>query len=367
MRPSLPVALAATLFVAGCDNTSSTVSMCTTASNTVLSTEASADVAAVVAKAQAFYATLSSSQQTTVQVALSSTNAVKWSNLPVGAATRNGIRMDALTTAQQTAAKELFAAALSAQGYSTFDAIRYADEYIRTVGGNNGYNYNYYYVAFLGTPSTSSPWILQFGGHHYAMNYAYNGTKGTANTVTPMHVASEPTSFTYSGTAYAPMETRRSTMANLFNSLTTSQLTTAKLSTSFSDVLVGPGKDGQFPTQQGLPYASLTSDQQALFLAAVNAWLNEIPDADAAVLRSAYLSTDALASTYVAYSSTTNLTTQGSYVRLDGPRLWMEIATQGGIVFSGTHYHMIWRDKTMDYGANFSTLVGTEEEETPNC
>jgi hypothetical protein len=37
-------------------------------------------------------------------------------------------------------------------------------------------------------------------------------------------------------------------------------------------------------------------------------------------------------------------------MRIDGPRAWIEIACQGGIVITGqTHYHMIYRDKTYDY------------------
>ena len=44
-------------------------------------------------------------------------------------------------------------------------------------------------------------------------------------------------------------------------------------------------------------------------------------------------------------------TTTGGYVRLQGPRLWIEIATQNGVVLSGTHYHSIERDIKSDYGA----------------
>ena len=37
-------------------------------------------------------------------------------------------------------------------------------------------------------------------------------------------------------------------------------------------------------------------------------------------------------------------------MRIDGPRVWIEIAVQSGIVIRGqTHYHMMFRDKTYDY------------------
>lgn len=63
-----------------------------------------------------------------------------------------------------------------------------------------------------------------------------------------------------------------------------------------------------------------------------------------------------LSSTRVAWSgSDTTLNTQGDYVRIDGPRCWIEFACQNGVVFtSKIHFHTVWRDKTSDYGSNFS-------------
>ena len=51
----------------------------------------------------------------------------------------------------------------------------------------------------------------------------------------------------------------------------------------------------------------------------------------------------------MSYSGTTNVGDRGDYVRLDGPRVWIEFATQGS-----DHYHTIWRDRLTDYGAEFS-------------
>ena len=63
-------------------------------------------------------------------------------------------------------------------------------------------------------------------------------------------------------------------------------------------------------------------------------------------------------STYVAWANSSgtfssagpNVDANGTYVRIDGPRVWIEIAVQNGIVVqSQTHYHMMFRDKTYDY------------------
>ena len=51
----------------------------------------------------------------------------------------------------------------------------------------------------------------------------------------------------------------------------------------------------------------------------------------------------------VSYSGSPALKDRGDYVRLDGPRVWIEYATQGS-----DHVHTIWRDRLSDYGAEFS-------------
>jgi hypothetical protein len=42
----------------------------------------------------------------------------------------------------------------------------------------------------------------------------------------------------------------------------------------------------------------------------------------------------------------------GKFFRIQGPRVWIEIVSQPGIVFhTQVHYHSIWRDASTDYRA----------------
>ena len=80
-----------------------------------------------------------------------------------------------------------------------------------------GYGSGMYSIAFVGTPSTTSPWILQVAGHHLAYNITYNTGKVSA---TPNFVGVEPpnwsagadgsvnvtSSAASTGTAHAPLE-----------------------------------------------------------------------------------------------------------------------------------------------------------------
>ena len=302
--------------------------------------------------AEAFYDTLSTSEQSTVQLDLTETNATQyWTNLPVSSSNRKGISLSDLSDTQYAAAELLINAALSSQGQTTMANLRDADEYLRDNGGGISYGEDVYNISFLGTPSTSSAWILEFTGHHYTWFYALDASNVPVS-LTPNFVGVEPVSYTSSGSAIEPMASEHDAMKAILDSFSTSQLAAAKLSTSVSDLVVGPQNDGNFPsTRSGIAVSALPSDQQELVKEAIAAYAS---DANGTGQYDAYVSGSALASTYVAWSNYSDLATRGSYMRIDGPRVWIEFSVQGGVIFSANHYHTVWRDKSYDYGGNFS-------------
>lgn len=323
-----------------------------------------ATVSDVVTAANAFIATLSTTQQATLLQEFNSTNVTKWSNLPVNATNRIGLRLDALTAAQQTAALAVVQAAtgtVTNEGFNEIQQIRAADDNLAANGGGSAYGSGVYLIAFLGTPSTTGTWMLQFGGHHLATNITYGN--GAVTGATPKFEGVEPLSFTTTNTnvlpigTYAPLSSEQSTMLAMLNGLTTEQKATAKLSQTFNDVLLGPNGNGQFPTTKvGLPVSSLPAAQQALVLEAMKPWVQDSDDATAASLLAIYQ--NQLANTYIAYSGTGQFTTSGDYARIDGPNVWIELACQGGVVYRNQiHYHTVWRDHARDYGGNFYTTV----------
>ena len=302
--------------------------------------------------AQAFYNTLSTTEQSTVQRDLTETNATQyWTNLPVSSSNRKGISLSALSDTQYAAAELLINAVLTSQGQTTMANLRTADQYLRTNGGGTGYGEDIYNISFLGTPSTSSAWILEFTGHHYTWFYAMDASN-TPVSLTPNFVGVEPVSYTSSGSTLTPMASEHDAMKAILASFSSSQLAAAKLSTSVSDLVVGPQNDGNFPsTQSGIAVSALSSDQQDLVKAAIAAYAG---DANGTGQYDAYVASSALASTYISWSNYSDLATRGSYMRIDGPRVWIEFSVQSGVIFSANHYHTVWRDKTYDYGGNFS-------------
>jgi hypothetical protein len=284
---------------------------------------------------------------------MTSDNATKyWSNLPTTFVTRHGKSLASMSTTAKAAAETLINAALSSQGQTTMAQLRLADEYLaENGGGTTGYGEDLYYVSFLGTPSTSSAWILVLTGHHYTYFYSIDASN-TPLSLTPNFVGVEPVSFTSSSTTYTPMATRRDALEALLSGLDSTQLATAKLSSAMSDLVVGPQNDGNFPsTASGLAGSSLTDSQKTLLAAAIATYAS---DANGTGQYDAYTTDTALSSTYISWASYSDLSTKGSYVRIDGPRVWIEFSVQSGVVFSANHYHSVWRDKTYDYGGNFT-------------
>jgi hypothetical protein len=315
-------------------------------------TAPTSNTASVACLAQVFLGTLSAAQQTAAVGSFTSANAIRWSNLPCGSACRNGVQFSTLSGIQAFAALAVAQAALSSAGYATFQAIRAADDFLGQT--RTGYGGGIYFIAFLGMPSATGTWILQLGGHHYAVNILYKGGT-TAESITPHFVGVEPQSFTINGVTYTPLQARKVSMYAMINSLDATQRTAAQLSSTFDDVLLGPGQDGKYPTSQGVLVSSLTPAQQTLVKTAIEAWVKDAPDALSTALLADYESATALASTRIAWSRSTDSTVVGSYIRIDGPRVWIEFVCQSGVVFTNQiHFHTIWRDKTKDYGGSFS-------------
>lgn len=327
---------------------------------TCVACETLTGVEKIVCLADAFKATLNSTQITTLQLSYSLSNAQKWSNLPVTFVSRLGLRLGDLNTTQLAAAQALIEAATGTtapEGYAEVQQLWAADQYLSQNGGGSTYGNGQYYIAFLGTPSTTGKWELQTGGHHLAVANTY--ANGQLVGATPSFRAVEPFAAFASGTAtYQPMIQERDSLAAILASLSSSELAAAKVTTVFNDILLGPNKDWQFPaTKIGIKASTLSTEQKKRILAAIRTYVEDIDAENAAAYMALY--TGQMDDTYIAYSGTAALTQQKDYIRIDGPRVWIEYSTQGGIVLSPNHPHSVWRDHQTDYGGTGNPAVST--------
>ena len=125
----------------------------------------------------------------------------------------------------------------------------------------------------------------------------------------------------------------------------------ARLSQTFTDIIVGPQLDNNFPgTKAGVRAGDLSHKQRELLLHAIEKYVGDIRRPDAKAILAKYRGE--LADTWLSYSGTPSLTAENDYVRIDGPSLWIEFSMQPGRTIPGIHPHSVWRDRSADYGGN---------------
>ena len=184
--------------------------------------------------------------------------------------------------------------------------------------------------------------MIQFGGHHLAINITIVGGQ---NLLTPSHTGAQPSTFTFDGRSIRPLGNENDKAFTLINALDETQRKQATLNYQVRDVVAGPGHDGEVIQPEGVRASAFNPAQRAMLLDLIKEWVGIVNDR-AAAAKMAEIQTN-LADTYFAWSGPT---TNGSsaYFRIHGPTVMIEYAPQRG----GTdHIHTFYRDPTNDYGA----------------
>jgi hypothetical protein len=273
----------------------------------------------------------------------------RWSNLPTGIVQRAGLRMGDLTKPQRDAVLAVLAAALSPRGYEKVLQIVEADEVLKKSGGQAMFGRDEYYVSFLGQPSATEPWMIQFGGHHLGLNITLVGEHGT---LTPSHTGVQPAIYEMEGKTVRPLGHETDKAFALLSSLDDDQRKQAVLGFQMHDLVLGPGRDGQTIQPEGIKGSALTDKQREMLLDLASEW-TDIMNEPAAKAKMDELKQH-VAETWFAWSGPTDKAGT-AYFRIQGPTVIIEYAPQrlGGDVTK--HIHTIYRDPTNEYGAKWLT------------
>ncbi|HTS66259.1 MAG TPA: DUF3500 domain-containing protein [Candidatus Acidoferrales bacterium] len=304
----------------------------------------------IASSADAFLATLDQKQRQTVLFAFDDAQQrVRWSNLPTGFVKRAGLSMRELNATQRSAALSLVSSVLSKRGFEKVQQIMQADGVLKHNEGNNPmFGEDLYYISILGTPSPAEPWILQFGGHHLALNITIAGERGI---LTPTLTGAQPALYTIDGKTIRPLGQESDKALALLNALDETQRKQAILSYRLADLVLGPGQDGKTIQPEGLKASGMNERQRAMLLDVIWEWAGIVHET-AAAARMAELKAD-LGGTWFAWSGPVtaapgaNIT---AYYRIQGPHLVIEYAPQRLGGDPALHVHAMYRDPTNDYG-----------------
>jgi hypothetical protein len=310
-------------------------------------------LASAVAAADEFLASLSEDQRaaTVFDFADLEGKQLSWSNFEQSEFTgRQGARFGDLDEDQKAAAMAVLASVLSAGGYEYVQGAMAAEEQL--IPGN----IDEYYLAFYGEPSTDEPWTLQFGGHHLAIHISLGGE---ILSVSPYFQGVQPIILDVDGTTIEPMASDTDNMFGLFESLDEEQLAAAHLTAVTGDLVMGPQIDTGYPDPEGLPFTELTADQQDLVRAVIADWVGDAAPALAEPLMDVYESE--LDDTLIGWSISVDRESS-AYMRIDGPRVWIEWLNRANPGEAGFHPHTVYRDKLIDYGTGTDIVPDVVED-----
>jgi hypothetical protein len=344
-----------------------------------------------VKAAGAFLSTLDATQKKTVQFTFDDeAQRKRWSNFPTSFVPRGGISLKQMNAVQRAAAMALVASALSPRGYEKVLQIMEGDKVLKATdtgpggpggrgpggpppqgrgdgpppmgrnggrgrgpgGGGDMFGKELYYISILGVPSEQTPWILQFGGHHLALNITIAGDQGV---LTPTLTGAQPALYTHDGKTVRPLGGESDKALALLNALDEVQRKQAILSYRVGDLVLGPGQDGKVIQPEGLKASAMNAKQKAMLVDVISEWAGIVHES-AAAARMAELKAD-LNETWFAWSGATtaepgrNIT---AYYRIQGPHLVIEYSPQGLGGDPSNHVHTMYRDPTNDYGKKFA-------------
>jgi len=291
--------------------------------------------------------------------------------------------MGDLTQPQREAAMAVLKAALSLQGYEKVVQIVEADEALRAGGGGGGkagggkgaegkpggdktkgdkvkgdkakggkggggnFGRDNYFISFLGQPSASEPYMIQFGGHHLGINITFAGERGT---LTPSHTGAQPAKFELEGKTVRPLGREVDKAHALYSSLDEAQRKQATLGFEMRDLALGPGRDGQMIEPEGIKGSSLTEKQREMLIDVTSEWTGIIHESAAAAKLEEVKKN--ISETWFAWSGPPEKG-GAAYFRIHGPTAFIEFAPQRLGGDPTNHIHTIYRDPTNEYGAKW--------------
>ena len=276
-----------------------------------------------------------------------------WSNYPVSDVPRPGLKLGSLNAAQREAAMHLLRELLSEKGYEKVLEIMGSDQALHDGGTNFTSGKDAYTLAIFGTPNPNSPWMVEFGGHHLALNIVIAGSRGA---LTPTLTGAQPAVYQAGGKTVRVLAAENDKAFDLLNALDQGQRKKAILGYAVGDLVLGPGHDGEVIVPEGLKAAAMSSKQKQMLVDLISQW--------AGIINDAYLAAhikeikEGINDTYFAWSGPTTHEPgkNGSgYYRIQGPNVIIEFSPQGVGGDPAMHVHTIYRDPTNEYGKAYLT------------
>lgn len=322
-----------------------------------------------------FRSSLSSTLLAEASVCLDDERVYLWHNTPANNGNRDGITYGDLATDQLIAFKDILQLFLSADGYQKVYEITELSEGWLSDVMSNVWNTDYYSIDMFGDPETSGSWGFQLDGHHCVVNFLVHDDNVS---IVPAFLGGEPAAGTYNGENFDIFSDERDLALTLYNSLGTTELTSASTISTSRSLEVGPANTNGAPDPYigdydysgfatGLKYSEMSSDAQANLILLMKEYVYNLTGSFADVWWEDIVNN--MDDTYFVWindTGTTPTATSEFYYRIYNPYLWAEFNTEGstgansGSIADYNHIHTITRipnNPSTDNGGDYGTFA----------
>lgn len=301
--------------------------------------------------ATAFLNSLDAAQRQQATFGFDDAERVNWHFVP---RPRKGLPLKAMTAPQRQAALALLQTGLSAEGYEKVTGIMDLENVLRVVENRSNTDAyrdpdNYYFSVF-GEPGDSAPWGWRAEGHHLSLQFSTLTNRVIS--ATPRFLGSNPgvvrAEVPQKGKEILKQETVLA--MRLVNLLSPEQLKQATLlETAPPDIFTGNSRKVSLAKQEGIAYAQLNAEQQALFKDLLHAYLRTyhltLAKQQMGTLEKVGL--DRLVFAWAGDRTAGYGPGRGQYYRIHGPTILIEYDNTQN---EANHVHTVVRDLTNDFG-----------------
>jgi hypothetical protein len=264
---------------------------------------------------------------------------------------RRGPTFRDFNAAQKTAALNLLRVSLSSSGYTKATEIMELEKILRVMEGEATLSdgsprrdpLNYHFCIF-GTPSSMSPWMWRFEGHHLSFNFACQNGKVVSST--PSFMGSNP-AIVRNGDEKGKQVLKQEMALGfeLVNLLTAKQLEKAKISDSApAEIITGTSRKVAELTPKGISYALLDDQQRKTFDRLLKVYVDNYELGFSKTLMEK-IKKSGIENLSFAWAGPLK-PGEGEYYRIQGPMLLIEYDNTQN---NGNHVHTVVRDLTNDF------------------
>ncbi len=306
----------------------------------VFSWAAAADEMA--AAATAWLQSLEPAQRAQAVFAVGDSERENWNYVPIA---RKGVKLGDMTDAQRALARQLLTAGLSQRGQLQAEAIIALENVLFAMSGAAHRDARLYFFTVFGAPGSTAPWGWRVEGHHLSINFTLAAGRISA---TPLFFGANPAEVRIDH----PQKGRRAMAGEedmgraLMRSFSADQRRTVLIAVRAPEEIITDNARAVMPSAPaGLPYAQMTSVQQALLRDLVGVYAGRLRQevAEAAIQKIAAEGWDAV---HFAWAGGME-PGEGHYYRIQGATFLIEYDNTQN---QANHIHTAWRDFAGDFG-----------------